>query len=224
MNTSRRFIAAAATAVLAIAAPVAATAQEPSPPPAEPGEIQWPPASTNGAFVPLPEGYSAPATVPLCDSEVTIAQEFVEPGVYRALVTEDGDTVVQYGGTMSLDITRASDGAQLHDLVLDSSPIETYAADGLSATLDYPGPALVIALDEVQIQAQAEEGLPQAFLYLSGRFVNTVTLDSVPEPGAEPPVVTDVEIVENSTEYVFDVCDLLDQAASEESEQSQPTG
>lgn len=223
MNTTRRFTAAAATAVLAIAAPAAATTHEPTPP-AEPGEIQWPPASTNGAFVPLPEEYSAPATLPLCDSEVTIAQEFVEPGVYRALVTKDGDTVVQYGGSMSLDITRNSDGAQLQNILLDSSPIETYAADGLSATLDYPGPALVIAQDELQIQALAEEGLPQAFLYLSGRFVNTVTLESVPEAGAEPPAVTDVEIVENSTEYVFDVCDLLDQAASEESDQSQPTG
>lgn len=216
MDTTRRFTAAAATALLAIAAPAAGTAQEPSPPPAEPGEIQWPPASTNGAFVPLTEGYSAPTTIPLCDSEVTITQEFVEPGVYRAFVTEDGDTVVQYGGTTSLDITRASDGAQLQDILLDSSPIETYAVDGLSATADYPGPALVIALDEIQIQALAEEGLPQAFLYLSGRFVNTVTLDAAPEPGAEPPAVVDVEIVENSTEYVFDVCDLLDQAAAEQ--------
>lgn len=223
MNTTQRITAAAATILLLAATPAGATSHEPAPP-AEPGEIQWPPASTNGAFVPLPEGYSAPATIPLCDSEVTIAQEFIEPGVYRALVTEDGDTVVQYGGTMSLDITRASDGAQLQDILLDSSPIETYAADGLSATADYPGPALVIALDEIQIQALAEEGLPQAFLYLSGRFVNTVTLDSVPEPGAEPPAVVDVEIVENSTEYVFDICDLLDQAASDDSDPSQPTG
>lgn len=217
MNATHRIIAAASTVLLAVATPAAATLPEPTPPPEQPAEVQWPPASTHGAFLPLPEDFFAPDTLPLCGSEVTIATETVEPLRYRALVTEEGDTVVEYRGTMALDITRASDGATLQDVLLDATPIETYDADGLAATFDYPGSTMVIATDDVHVQALAEAGLPPAFIYLSGRLVTTVTLESVPEPGQAPPVVSDVEIVENTTEYVFDVCDLLDQAAAEKS-------
>jgi hypothetical protein len=226
MNTAHRLAAACAAACRALIAPSTAVGQtEPAPPPEQPGELQWPPASTHGKLVPLPEEFYAPVTLPLCDSEVTITQEDVEPATYRALVTEDGDTVVEYGGSIALDITRASDGATLEDILLDSAPVETYYADGLSATFDYPGPAMVFAQEEVDIQALVEEGLPPAFLYLSGRLVSTATLESVPEPGGEPPVIAEVEIVENTTEYVFDVCDLLDRAATgEQPDLTQPTG
>lgn len=216
MNATHRIIAAASAVFLAVATPAAATMPEPVPPPEQPAEVQWPPASTHGAFLPLPEDFFAPETLPLCGSEVTISTEAVEPVRYRALVTEDGDTVVEYRGTIALDITRASDGAMLQDVLLDSSPIETYGADGATATFDYPGSALVIATDDVNVQALTEAGLPSAFIYLSGRLVTTETLESVPEPGQEFPAVADAEIVENTTEYVFDVCDLLDQAAAEE--------
>lgn len=216
MNTTHRIIAAASTVLLAVAAPAAATMPEPTPPPEQPAGLQWPPASTHGAFLPLPEDFFAPETLPLCDSEVTITTEAVEPLRYRALITEDGDTVVEYRGTIALDITRASDGAVLQDVLLDSTPIETYDADGAAATFDYPGPALVIATEDVHLRALAEAGLPPAFIYLSGRLVTTETLESVPEPGQDFPAVADVEVVENTTEYVFDVCHLLDQAAAEQ--------
>lgn len=216
MNTTHRIIAAASTVLLAVATPAAATMPEPTPPPEQPAELQWPPASTHGAFLPLPEDFFAPETLPLCDSEVTITTEAVEPLRYRALITEDGDTVVEYRGTIALDITRASDGAVLQDVLLDSTPIETYDADGAAATFDYPGPALVIATEDVHLRALAEAGLPPAFIYLAGRLVTTETLESVPEPGQDFPAVADVEIVENTTEYVFDVCHLLDQAAAEQ--------
>lgn len=216
MHTSRRIIAAAATAVLAVAAPAAAHKQEPAPPIDQPVEVPGPPPSTHGAFLPVPEEFFAPQTVPLCDSEITVTTEAVEPAMYRALVTEDGDTVVDYRGVLSVDVTRASDGATLEDVIFDSTPIETYAADGLSATFDYPGPAMVISLDEPEAQAYEEAGLPPAFVYLSGRVVVTVTVDSASGTEQAPPAVTDVEIVENSAEYVFDVCHLLDQAAAQE--------
>lgn len=216
MNTAHRIVAAAAATLLAVSVPAAASTHAPPAPDAPPAESPWPPAGTHGAFVPLPASFYEPATVPLCGSEVTITQEDVEPGEYRALVTEDGDTVVEYRGAITLDISRASDGAVLEDVLLDSSPIETYDADGVTATFDYPGPALVVATEEADVQALAEAGLPPAFLYLSGRLVSTTTLDSAPGTGHEPPAVLDVEIVENSTEYVFDVCHLLDQAAAEE--------
>lgn len=215
MNTTHRVIAAAATLVLAVAAPAAATTHEPTPPPEQPAEIPWPPVSTHGKFVALPEGFYATETFPLCGSAITIAADDDDPGQYRALVTAEGDAVVEYRGDLTLDITRASDGAKLDDLLLDGQAIETYDADGVTATFDYTGPSMVIAMDEADIQALEEAGLPQAFLYLSGRLVSTITLESTPVPGQEPPAALEVEITDNTAEYVFDLCELLDQAAPE---------
>ncbi|MEX5303724.1 hypothetical protein [Kocuria sabuli] len=132
---------------------------------------------------------------------------------YRALVTAEGDTVVEYRGVVTVDITRASDGARLEELALTDSGFETYSADGRSVTYDWPGTWLVVAFDEVEAAAFAEAGLPEAFVYLSGRLTETVTFAAAPEHGEEMPPVTSVQILENSTEYVFDLCDLLDQAA-----------
>lgn len=215
MNTTHRIAAAATAVLMALATPTGATTHEPTPPAEDSTPLQWPPASTHGAFVPIPKEFKAPDTLPLCGSEVTITQEDVEPGRYRALVTEDGDTAVEYRGAITLDITRASDGAKLQDVLLDSTPIETYDADGVTATFDYSGPAMVLAVDEVDIQVLADAGLPPALIYLSGRLVSTTRLESAPEPGQEPPAVVEVQITENTTEYVFDLCMLLDQAAQE---------
>lgn len=220
MKTSQRIIAAATTALLAVATPAAAHTPALVPPteqPTEqPAEVQWPPASTHGAFVPAPDDFLTPETLPLCGSEVTVTPEVVEPPRYRALVTEDGDTVVENRGVLTVDFTRASDGATLEDVELDLDSIETLHADGLTATSDQSGPGLVLATDEVEIQALEEAGLPPAFLFLSGRLVGTFTLESAFEPDQEGyPALAEVEIVENTTEYVFDLCDLLDQAAAE---------
>lgn len=215
MDTAQRLIAAAAAVLLAVAAPAAATAQEPAPPEDPPAEAPWPPASTHGAFAPVPEERRTPEeTLPLCGSEVTFTPEYVETPEYRALVTEDGDTVVETRGTVQPDITRSSDGAALADLLLEGRGIETSDADGVTATFDYAGPSIVIALDEADIEALTEAGLPQAFVYLSGRLSSTIILESAPVPGGEPPAVVDVTIEENTTEYVFDLCHLLDQAAA----------
>ncbi|MFF0991622.1 hypothetical protein, partial [Kocuria nitroreducens] len=57
-------------------------------------------------------------------------------------------------------------------------------------------------------------GPPAAPLNIGGsRLSETVTFADAPEHGEELPPVTSVQILENSAEYVFDLCDLLDQAA-----------
>lgn len=216
MHTSQRIVAAAATVLLAVAAPAAAHQQEPAPPAEPPAEVQWPPASTHGKFVPYPDGLKQPFTLPACGSEVTIGPGDVDESEYRALVTADGDTVVEYRGAVTADVTRASDGATLDEVDVSGGGFETYAADGSSVTFDWSGASIVVAYDEVEAQEFAEAGLPQAFLYLSGSLTETVTFESAPQPGQEVPPVASAEITENSTEYVFDLCDLLDQAAAED--------
>ncbi|MCD1143927.1 hypothetical protein LQU92_01550 [Kocuria sp. LUK] len=213
MDTTHRVIAATASLLLAVVAP--ASAAELTPPPEPPAENEFPPASTHGKFVPLPAEFFATDTVPLCGSELTIAADDGGTGQYRALVTDEGDTVVEYRGDLTVDITRASDGATLEDVLLDGRAIETYDADGVTATFDYTGPSMVVAVDEMDVQAMEEAGLPQAFIYLSGRLSSTITLESAPVPGQQPPPAVSVEITENTAEYVFDLCDLLDQATPE---------
>ncbi|MFF0903222.1 UNVERIFIED_CONTAM: hypothetical protein RF653_06065 [Kocuria sp. CPCC 205316] len=139
---------------------------------------------------------------------------------YRALVTAEGDTVVEYRGVATVDLTRASDGARLEELALTESGFETYSADGRSVTYDWPGTWVVVAFDEAEAAAFAEAGLPEAFVYLSGRLTETVTFAAAPQPGGELPAVVSAEILENSTEYVFDLCDLLDQAAETTTEEA----
>ena len=217
MHTTQRITAAAAAALLFAATPAGATSHEPAPPTEPPAQMQGPPPSTHGKFIPAPEGHLTPYTAPLCDSEVTFTPEPVEPLRYRVLVTEDGDTVVETRGTSAVDIVRDSDGATLEDVELDFSAIETLYGDGTTFTIDRTGPALVIVTDEVEVEVLAEAGLPQAFIFLSGHLKATITLESESgtNPG-EPPAVVSAQLEENTTEYVFDVCHLLDQAAAGE--------
>jgi hypothetical protein len=210
MNTAYRIAALVAAAVLTVASPAGAATEDPPPPAAD----QWPPASTHGVFHPVPEPLKAPVTFTACNSEITLTTGDVDTTQYRALVTEDGDTVVEYRGQTTVDVTRASDGAMLDELDVSGPGVETYSSDGRSATFDWAGPSIVVAFDELEAEAFAQEGLPQAFLYLSGRFTETVTFASEPQTGQEVPPVSSAEITENSTDYVFDLCDLLDQAAA----------
>ena len=216
MNTTQRIAAAAAASLLFAATPAGATTHEPAPLTEQPAEAQWPPASTHGRFVPFPEEFQQPMTFLACDSEVTLEPGDVDEREYRALVDAEGDTVVQFRGASTVDITRASDGAMLDEVDASGGGVDIFSADGESVTFDWAGPSVVVALDEVETQEFAEAGLPQAFLYLSGELVETVTFESAFQPDQEVPPVASSEITDNSTEYVFDLCDLLDQAAAEE--------
>ena len=212
-----RLVGAGAVLVIGLLAPTASgVAAE-----ADPQE-QWPPPSTHGEFRALPASFSEPWTFPACGSEVTRSIGDIDTTQYRALVTAEGDTVVEYRGVATVDLTRASDGARLEELALTESGFETYSADGRSVTYDWPGTWVVVAFDEVEAAAFAEAGLPEAFVYLSGRLTETVTFAAAPQPGEELPAVVSAEITENSTEYVFDLCDLLDQAAETTTEEATP--
>ncbi|MFI7581302.1 hypothetical protein [Kocuria kalidii] len=216
MDTAHRLVAAAAAALFAVATPAVATAQEPTPSEEQPVEAPWPPASTHGQFLPLPEEAVQPLTVPACDTEVTVSIGENDRTVHRVWVTDTGDTVIELRGTASFDFTRASDGATLDEVELDGAAFQTISADGTTVTFDQFGPGLLMSETEDSAALSAGAGLPEDFLFLAGRFTATVTFDpeTVDESGF--PTVVSAEITENTTEYVFDVCDLLDQAAAGE--------
>jgi hypothetical protein len=102
----------------------------------------------------------------------------------------------------------------LDEVAITNRRFVTISADGTTITFNVSGPAVVVASSEEELQAHAEAGLPQAFLFLAGELTGTITFESAPEPEQEPAVVS-MEITENATEYVFDLCNLLDQAAEE---------
>lgn len=208
MHTTQRILGAAAVAVVAVSVPVAAgaTAEEPA------GDPGLPP-STHGAFLPLPPEALEPQTLPACGSEVTLSPGDVNESEYRALVTEDGTTVIETRGDVTVDVTRASDGAVLDEFALSGHSFQTVSADGLTVTFEAEGAGLVVPFHELEAQALAAEGLPEAFVFLEGTVAETVTLAAPPADPDEVPPVTSVEITENTAEYVFDLCDLLDQAA-----------
>lgn len=214
MNTTQRISAAAAAVLLFAATPAGATSHEPAPPAELPADMEGMP-STHGKFMPYPDEAKQPFTAAACDSEVTLTTGDVDEREYRVLIDEEGNTVVESRGETTLDITRASDGAVLDEVSVDGRSFQTSSADGTSLTVSGSGPTVVIAYNEVEAEGFAEAGLPEAFLFLSGELTGSITLESAPEPGQEPTLVS-AEITENTTEYVFDLCDLLDQAAADQ--------
>ncbi|MGQ1838317.1 hypothetical protein ACT4S2_07635 [Kocuria turfanensis] len=209
MPNASRLMATTAAVLMATAVPLSAGAAV-----EDPAAEAWPPASTHGAFLPLPPVAYEPRTLPACDSELTLTAGDVREVEYRALVTEDGDTVVQYRGAATVDVTRASDGATLDELDVSGTGFETVSADTTTLTFDHDGPSLVIAFDEVEAAALAEAGLPEAFVHLDGTLTETVVFAGPTDEATEIPAVVSAEITENTTKYVFDLCDLLDQAAA----------
>jgi hypothetical protein len=205
MNTTQRILGAAATALVAVVGPAAsgAAAQE-----------EWPPPSTHGRFVPVPADAAAAQTSAVCEDEVTLGAGDVNELESRVLVTEEGETVIETRGRVTADITRASDGATLDEFGAFVHVFETYSADGTTVTFDSRGTGIVLPFDDVEAAAFAEAGLPEAFVFLDGTFEETVTFGSPIGESEEIPPVVSAEITENTAQYVFDLCDLLDQAAA----------
>jgi hypothetical protein len=208
MNTTSRRAAVLVAALVVATAPSAAGSPAVPPPP-----VPWPPPSTHGKFLPYPETVLMSNTYPACGSHIHVGPGDVFDIQYRALVNDEGETVVEFRGDITLDVYRLSDEATLDDVGVSGTWSEIYDPDGQTVTYDRPGPAIVAASGRVEAEAFAEAGLPETFLYLSGGLTETVIYDRAPnELGQQYPQALTAEITENSTAYVFDVCKLLDEA------------
>lgn len=208
MNTTSR------RAAVLVAALVVATAPSAAGSPAGPlDQVPWPPPSTHGKFLPYPENVDLNRTYPACGSHIFVYPGDVFDMQYRTLINDEGATVVEYRGNLTVDVDRLSDDASLEEVAVSGTWFEIYDPYGQTVAYDRPGPAIVAASDEVEAQAFAEAGLPETFLYLSGDLTETVIYDRAPnELGQQFPQALTAEITENSTAYVFDMCKLLDEA------------
>lgn len=208
MNATARRAAAVVSILIVAGAPSASAS-----PAVPPGHVPWPPPSTHGAFVDYPADVNIGFTFPACGSDINVGPGDVFGTQYRAMVNDAGETVVEFHGDLTLDMNRLSDGAYLDELSVSGAKIEVHDPDGETVTYQHTGPAFVASSNAVEAQAFAEAGLPETFFFLSGQLTQTVTYETTPaELGQEIPPMLSAEITQDSTDYVFDVCQMLDAA------------
>lgn len=170
--------------------------------------VPWPPADTHGEFLPVPEEFYAPYEVPACGTTVQVAAGDARSIKYRSTHKDDGTIKVAYKGKATVDITRRSDGATIHELDVSGRFSERYAPDGVSLGLTAWGPSLIPAVEEVEIAALAKEGLPSFLYFKAGK----ISAEVVFSDAAQSSIVS-VDITRNSVKRVHDVCKMLDRAS-----------
>jgi hypothetical protein len=217
---TRTWIVLAGSATLVTSsATVAAAADEPPPPPestTEEAPPAWPPADTNGEWLPVPEDLFPPTPLPACGSTVTISIGDVFEVEYQAQEQSDGTIRIDYRGDQTTDLVRESDGATVDELDTGGPWTEIISADGLTATFSVDGASIYFAYDEVEAAAFAAQGLPDLFYYETGTITERVVF---PEDPAATTIVS-AEILTDTARGVQDVCDMLDDAADESAEES----
>ena len=200
-------LTSAAVSLWTVGTATADDAEAPSTPD-EGAEVMWPPADTDGEWLPLPDFLYESWEVEACGSVVTIAAGDVREVEYQAMEQEDGTIRMEFRGTSTLDLLRQSDGAMLDELDTSGAGYQIVSADILETTYSFDGPSLIAAFDEVEAAEFASHGLPPLFYYTSGTITEIVVFD--PDPEAE--TVESAEIVTDTALGVYDVCDLLDAA------------
>jgi len=213
---ARRWGVLVGTAVLTLSTATGAlAADDPPPPPGdapaeEPAAPEWPPADSDGEWLPLPEGENGGFSVEACGSTVTASPGDVDETEYQSMHQADGTIRVEFRGDSTLDVTRESDDATLDELEAGGPGYQLYSADGLTVTYSYEGPGIVGAFDEVEAAVFAGQGLPPVFYYETGTTTERVVFSEDPEAAT----IESAEFLTDTALGVMDVCDLLDAAAS----------
>ena len=217
LRTRTCAVLAGSAALIVSSATVAAAADEPPPPPestTEEAPPEWPPADTNGAWLPVPEAlFTADVPVPACGTTVTVQVGDVFEVEYQALEQTDGTIRIEYRGAATTDLVRESDVATVDELDTGGPWTEIISADGLTATFSVDGPSIYYAYDEVEAAVFAAEGLPEFFWFESGNLTERVVF---PDDPAATTIVS-AEFLTDTARGVQDVCDMLDDAADEDS-------
>lgn len=171
-------------------------------------EMQWPPADTNGEFVPLPS--LPPETIEACDTEITISQGDVDAFEYRSTVVDSPQgqtTVVEIRGDATVDVTRASDGAVVDELDVGGDGLEVYGPNTFQFV--YEGPSLLFSHIPAEAEALERAGLPDP-AYYTGGVVSAVGVLGPQAEGAMEPNLLFAEVVDNSATGVVSLCDLFE--------------
>ena len=199
-------LAGAATLALSTATTAAATEDPPQETTTEEAPVEWPPADTDGEWLPVPDELAQPIVLEACGSTVTGTTGDVMELEYQAMHQPDGTIRVEYRGESTLDIARESDGALLDELEAGGPGTEIYSADGQSIVFSWEGPSVIFAFDEVEAAVFAAQGLPSIFYYESGNTTERVVLSEDPQA----PTIESAEFLTDTARGVRDVCDMLD--------------
>ncbi|MHA7262591.1 hypothetical protein ACX80W_05220 [Arthrobacter sp. TMN-37] len=202
MKTQTKVCLPLLTTLCLLAGSASAAAQEEEPAP-------WPPADTDGEYLPVPEDYYEPFSLKACGSTVTMASGDVREVQYKSRVKSDGRTKVKYRGDATVDLTRASDGAVIDELDISGPGTQRFSADGLSIEDSLKGASIIFAMGDRDSQALAAAGFPEFFYYEGGTL--TIEAQLSEDPAAVEPL--SVRVTTNTTRQVQDVCKMLDEAA-----------
>jgi len=196
----KTLVGTAAAAVVVLSGGAASATEDP-----DPGQ--------DGGWQPFPEEYYAPAEVEACDSVVTIASGDVREGEERSRELGDGTVYDEFRGDLTVDVTREDDGAMIDELDVSGPGWDLISADGTEVLVELEGASIIYALNDVEREAFDEADLPEVFFFEEG----TVLLRFVVDPATGESLSADVLQVDAD---VVDVCELLDEAAEDEHDES----
>lgn len=217
MTKLTRLFCAPAVAALTLFSGSAAATGSPGEEPSPAGP--WPPADTNGRFLPVPEEFYAPYEVAACGTTVQVASGDARSIKYRSTHKEDGTIKVAYRGHTTVDISRPSDGAVIDELDVSGRFSERYAPDGLTLGVKARGPSIISAVEDVEIAALAQAGLPSFLYFESGKLAAEIVFSDAAQSS-----ITSLTITHNSAESVRDICQMLDKTVADNCPQSTAGG
>ena len=200
----RRVLVGTAAAVLVLSGGVASAAEDPA-------------AGGDDGWEPVPEEFWAPFDAEVCGSVVTITGGDVREAEQRSEVLDDGSTFTEYRGGQTLDLVRASDGATIDELDVSGTGWDLVSPDGTELLVQFDGPSIIVAADDVQRAAAEEAGLPDFIFFEEDTFLGRLVVD----PATQESVTADVL---QAPEDVVDVCSLLDEAADDSDDSTDDSG
>ncbi|WP_104181872.1 hypothetical protein [Arthrobacter sp. B0490] len=166
------------------------------------------PEDTGGHYVPVPADYYDPIDIEACGDTVILTAGDVQEVEWKVKVRRDGSTVIKYRGDATVDLTRKSDKAVVDELDISGRAAERISADQRNVSVSLGASSIIWPLSDIEADALVDEGFPEFFYFEKGRL--TIDLEFSEDPEVLEPV--SVEVAENTTQYVSDVCELLDEA------------
>ncbi|WP_247827315.1 hypothetical protein [Arthrobacter antioxidans] len=171
----------------------------------------WPPADTDGEYLPVPDEYYDPIAFPACGTNVTMTSGDVQDVHYKSRVKRDGSTVVKFRGSGTVDLTAdpggdLPDGGFIDELDVSGPGSQRISADKSVVVEALVGPSIVYPVSATDSAALDRGGFPELFYFDYGKLKIKISL-SEDEDAVEP---DSVEIVRDTTRGVVDLCRVLE--------------
>jgi hypothetical protein len=103
-----------------------------------------------GEWTPVPEDFFAAFSFEACGDTITIAGGDVLEAEERVSVLESGATLIEFRGEVTVDLTRASDGATIDELDISGPGSTRISADGTRVTETLYGASILFPFGETE--------------------------------------------------------------------------